>query len=66
MLLVAVYFVDRGTIAGCASGPVGVQPSELAKPALVIFLAFFVTWRGARHQQSALYAGARRRWRSGS
>ena len=23
----------------------GVQPSELAKPALVIFLAFFVTWR---------------------
>jgi len=33
---------------------VGVQPSELAKPALVIFLAFFVTWRArainnARH-----------------
>ena len=25
--------------------PVGVQPSELAKPALVVFLAFFVTWR---------------------
>jgi cell division protein FtsW len=24
---------------------VGVQPSELAKPALVVFLAFFVTWR---------------------
>ena len=39
-------------------GPVGVQPSELAKPALVVFLAFFVTWRGARHQQSALHAGS--------
>ena len=28
-------------------GPVGLQPSELAKPALVLFLAFFVAWRGA-------------------
>jgi cell division protein FtsW len=45
-LLVAVYFGDpvnhRWLRLG---GPVGVQPSELAKPALVIFLAFFVTWR---------------------
>ena len=45
-LLVAVYFADpvnhRWLRLG---GPVGVQPSELAKPALVIFLAFFVTWR---------------------
>jgi cell division protein FtsW len=41
-----VYFLDtvhhRWLRLG---GPVGVQPSELAKPALVIFLAFFVTWR---------------------
>ncbi len=46
LLLVAVFFVDsthhRWLRLG---GPVGVQPSELAKPALVVFLAFFVTWR---------------------
>ena len=45
-LLVAVYFLDpvnhRWLRIG---GPVGVQPSELAKPTLVVFLAFFVTWR---------------------
>ena len=47
MLLFAVYFMDaehhRWLRLG---GPLGVQPSEVAKPALVIFLAFFVTWRG--------------------
>ena len=37
---------STATTAGCASAPVGLQPSELAKPALVIFLAFFVAWRG--------------------
>jgi cell division protein FtsW len=46
MLLFAVYFLDpvhhRWLRLG---GPFGVQPSELAKPALVVFLAFFVTWR---------------------
>jgi cell division protein FtsW len=45
-LLVAVYFADPGNHRWLRlGGPVGVQPSELAKPALVIFLAFFVTWR---------------------
>jgi cell division protein FtsW len=47
MLLFAVYFMDgehhRWLRIG---GPLGVQPSELAKPGLVVFLAFFVTWRG--------------------
>ncbi len=59
LLLVAVYFVDathhRWLRLG---GPVGVQPSELAKPALVVFLAFFVAWRGARHQQHPVHAGS--------
>jgi cell division protein FtsW len=45
-LLVVVYFADAGNHRWLRlGGPVGVQPSELAKPALVIFLAFFVTWR---------------------
>jgi len=45
-LLVAVYFADPGSHRWLRlGGPLGVQPSELAKPALVIFLAFFVTWR---------------------
>jgi cell division protein FtsW len=45
LLLAAVYFVD-GHHRWLRIGPVGLQPSELAKPALVIFLAFFVAWRG--------------------
>jgi len=55
VLLFTVYFVDSAHHRWLRlGGPVGVQPSELAKPALVIFLAFFVTWRArainnARH-----------------
>lgn len=45
MLLAAVYFVD-GHHRWLRLGPIGLQPSELAKPALVVFLAFFVAWRG--------------------
>ena len=45
-LLVAVYFADPANHRWLRlGGPVGVQPSELAKPALIVFLAFFVTWR---------------------
>ncbi len=44
LLLVIVYFAD-GRHRWLHFGPVSIQPSEFAKPALVIFLAFFVTWR---------------------
>ncbi len=46
LLLVAVYFIDTKHHRWLRAGPVGCQPSELAKPVLVIFLAFFVAWRG--------------------
>ena len=45
LLLAAVYFLDPHHRWLRLGGPVGLQPSELAKPALVVFLAFFVTWR---------------------
>jgi hypothetical protein len=46
VLLFAVYFLDSAHHRWLRLGPAGLQPSELAKPALVVFLAFFVTWRG--------------------
>jgi cell division protein FtsW len=46
ILLIAVYVVDTTSHRWLrVGGGFGVQPSELAKPALVVFLAFFVTWR---------------------
>ncbi len=45
VLLVAVYFLDPAHHRWLRLGSLSFQPSELAKPALVIFLAFFVTWR---------------------
>ena len=45
MLLILVYPLDPGNHRWLHKGLLRVQPSELAKPALVIFLAFFVTWR---------------------
>ena len=45
LLLLVVYFADRRHHRWLRLGPLGLQPSELAKPALVMFLAFFVTWR---------------------
>ena len=46
LLLALVYFLDTAHHRWLRIwGPFGVQPSELAKPVLVIFVAFFVTWR---------------------
>jgi cell division protein FtsW len=51
LLLFAVYFLDsqhhRWLRLPHPLEFIGVQPSELAKPALVVFLAFFVTWRAS-------------------
>lgn len=45
MLLGAVYFLDASQHRWLRLGPASLQPSELAKPAMVVFLAFFVSWR---------------------
>ncbi|MBI3680018.1 MAG: FtsW/RodA/SpoVE family cell cycle protein [Acidobacteria bacterium] len=44
-LLVVVYFADRSAHRWLRFGSIGIQPSEFARPALVIFLAWFVTRR---------------------
>src|SRR5919198_4449938 len=44
ILLVAVFFLDRShnTHRWIRLGPLSFQPSELAKPALILFLAYFL------------------------
>lgn len=45
LLLVAVYITDSGSHRWLKAGPFSLQPSELAKPALTLFLAFFLCRR---------------------
>jgi cell division protein FtsW len=45
VFLAAVYFADPGQHRWIRLGPVGLQPSEFAKPALVLFLAYFIALR---------------------
>ena len=45
LLLLAVYITDGGSHRWLRAGPLSLQPSELAKPALVLFLAYFLCRR---------------------
>jgi cell division protein FtsW len=45
LLLVAVYVTDGASHRWLRAGPLSLQPSELAKPALALFLAFFLCRR---------------------
>ncbi len=45
LLLLAVYVSDSGSHRWLKAGPFSLQPSELAKPALALFLAFFLCRR---------------------
>lgn len=45
LMLIAVYVLDSKNHRWFRMGPLSLQPSELAKPALVLFLAFYMTYR---------------------
>ncbi|MBV8549886.1 MAG: FtsW/RodA/SpoVE family cell cycle protein, partial [Acidobacteriaceae bacterium] len=45
LLLVLVYVTDSGSHRWLKAGPFSLQPSELAKPALALFLSFFLCRR---------------------
>jgi cell division protein FtsW len=45
LLLIVVYFTDSGNHRWLHAGPFSLQPSELAKPAITLFLSFFLCRR---------------------
>jgi cell division protein FtsW len=57
-MLVAVYFLDKHAHRWLRLGPVGIQPSEFAKPALILFLAYFVTERSKKINAARTVVGA--------
>ncbi len=55
LLLLAVYLTDSGNHRWLHAGPFSLQPSELAKPALALFLSFFLCRRmGAVNERHTL------------
>jgi cell division protein FtsW len=55
LLLLAVYVTDSSSHRWLRAGPFSLQPSELAKPALALFLAFFLCRRmGAVNEKYTL------------
>lgn len=55
LLLLVVYVTDSGSHRWLRGGPFSLQPSELAKPALALFLAFFLCRRtGAVNDRTTL------------
>jgi cell division protein FtsW len=55
LLLMAVFLTDSGSHRWLKAGPFSLQPSELAKPALALFLSFFLCRRlGAVNERHTL------------
>ncbi len=46
IMLLVVYFADSHAHRFLRLGGAGIQPSEFAKPALILFMAFFITRQG--------------------
>jgi len=53
--LIAVWFLDQRAHRWISLGVTTVQPSEFAKPALIVFLAWFVTQKQEINSKHAVY-----------